>query len=216
MSNGQESLTRTDHKRSEQRSKKNKADKILNILIAIVSILIILNVVTIFSDDNKNESAKEEVEKQSANNNDEMEDTKNTDEKTEKNVVSAEEIEPDEIYTDSPNDTNLIIQQSNDPMVEEIIVNPQWKVTPTKQVGEHVSAYAKGHPDYEEKIQTFQQAVQLDENNIIFWSVKNNGSTDSSVAVVSSKDKSENYRIYIEWLNNEGWKPVKVEKLINR
>ncbi|QCR32965.1 YrrS family protein [Lysinibacillus sp. SGAir0095] len=218
MSKGQESLTRTEHKRSEQRSKKNKVDKILNILIAIVSILIILNVMTIFNDDDK-EQAKEVVEKQNANKNAESEDTKNTDSDSEKNVASAEEIEhgqsesQDDANSEEITDTEIIVQASNDPTVEEVIVNPQWKVTPTKQVGEHVSAYEKGHPDYEEKLETYRQAVQLEEENIIFWSVKNNGSTDSSVAVVSNMDKTENYRIYIEWLQNEGWKPVKVEKL---
>ncbi|MDI7740759.1 YrrS family protein [Lysinibacillus fusiformis] len=220
MSKGQESLTRTENKRSELRSKKNKVDKILNILIAIVSILIVLNVVTIFNDkDNEKEQGNETVEKQSADKNVEKNDNTDEDNPSGKNVVSAEEIESDEpgshgvASSETSNDTNLIVQASNDPMVEEVIVNPEWKVTPTKQTGEHVSAYEKGHPDYQEKLETFRQAVQLDENDIIFWSVKNGGSADSSVAVVSTGDKTENYRIYIEWLQNEGWKPVKVEKL---
>ncbi|HWK24371.1 MAG TPA: YrrS family protein [Ureibacillus sp.] len=217
MSKEQESLTRTENKRQKQRSKKSKVDKILNILIAIVSILIVLNVITIFNDkdDDKKEQANEEVEKQSVNKNKDIEDTNS--EQSEKNVASAEEIELDESEsednTDSESDSKVIIQTSNDPGVEEVIINPQWEVTPTKQVGEHVSAYEKGHPDYEEKLATFQQAVQLAENDIIYWSVKNNGSTNSSVAVVSTNDKSQYYRIYIEWMENEGWKPTKVEKL---
>lgn len=220
MSKGQESLTRSENKRYDQRKQKNKMDKILNILIAVVSILIILNVVAIFNgDDHEKEQADETVEKQNLNKNVGKEDTKNTDAQSDKNVVSAEEVEPvepgsgEQTDSDANSDTSLIVQASNDPMVEEVIINPQWKVNPTKQVGEHVSAYEKGHPDYEEKLETFRQAVQLDESNIIFWSVKNNGSPNSSVAVVSTGDKSENYRIYIEWLQNEGWKPVKVEKL---
>lgn len=214
MSKGQESLTRAENKRFDKRKQKNKVDKILNILIAIVSILIVLNVFAIFNDD-KDEQANEAVEKQNVNKNVEKEDTKNTETQSEKNVVSAEEKESTELESqkETDSDSNIIVQASNDPTVEEVIVNPEWKVNPTKQVGEHVSAYEKGHPDYEEKLQTFRQAVQLDESNIIFWSVKNNGSANSSVAVVSTGDKTENYRIYIEWLQNEGWKPVKVEKL---
>ena len=220
MSKGQESLTRTENKRSGLRSKKNKVDKILNILIAIVSILIVLNVVTIFSDkDNEKEQAKELVGKQNVNKNAEMEDTKNTETNSGKNVASAQEIDSDESGTqagtdsDATTDSKVIVQESNDPTVAEVIVNPEWKVTPTKQKGEHVSAYEKGHPDYEEKLATFRQAVGLEENNIIYWSVKNGGNADSSVAVVSTGDKTENYRIHIQWLQNEGWKPVKVEKL---
>ncbi|MFC7684598.1 YrrS family protein [Ureibacillus sp. GCM10028918] len=216
MSKGQESLTRSENKRFDQRKQKNKVDKILNILIAIVSILIVLNVVTIFNDEeSEKENTNEAVEKQNVNKNAVKEDTKSEETQAEKNVVSAEELEPGESESQegTNSDTEIIVQASNDPMVEEVLINPEWKVTPTKQVGEHVSAYEKGHPDYEEKLETFRQAVQLDENNIIFWSVKNNGSADSSVAVVSTSDKTENYRVYIEWLQNEGWKPVKVEKL---
>lgn len=220
MSKGQESLTRTEQNRRKLRGKKNKVDKILNILIAIVSILIVLNVATIFNDkDDQKELASETAEKQSANKNGKKDDTNDTEGQSEKNVVSAEELDSTE--SDSQDGTNLgmssntqlVVEASNDPLVEEVIVNPKWQATPTKQTGEHVSAYEKGHPDYEEKLETFRQAVQLDENNIIFWSVKNGGSADSSVAVVSTSDKTENYRVYIEWLQNEGWKPVKVEKL---
>lgn len=216
MSKGQESLTRSENKRYDHRKQKNKVDKILNILIAVVSILIILNVVTIFNDDDhEKEQADEAVEKPNIENKAGKEDAKSDAAQSEKNVVSAEEIESTEPGSeDGTNaDNKIFTEESNDPMVDEIIINPDWRVNPTKQVGEHVSAYEKGHPDYEEKLETFRQAVQLEENNIIFWSVKNNGGPDHSVAVVSTADKTENYRIYIEWLQNEGWKPVKVEKL---
>ena len=210
MSKGQESLTRTESKRREQRKQKSKVDKILNILIAIVSILIVLNVLTIFNDnDTEKELSKAAVERQSEKDKKAIADTNKTDSKSEKNVVSAQELDIEETASEA----NLIVQASNDPMVEEVIVNPQWDVTPTTQTGEHVSAYEKGHPDYEEKLETFRQAVQLAQDDVIFWSVKNNGSTGSSVAVLSSNDKTENYRVYIEWVENEGWIPVKVEKL---
>jgi len=214
MSKGQESLTRTESKRREQRKQKSKVDKILNILIAIVSILIVLNVLTIFNDnDTEKELSKAAVERQSKKDNKEIADTSKTDSKSEKNVVSAQEVDSEETDSDTASETKLIVQASSDPMVEEVIVNPQWDVTPTKQSGEHVSAYEKGHPDYEEKLETFRQAVQLAEDDVIFWSVKNNGSTESSVAVLSTNDKTENYRVFIEWVENEGWIPVKVEKL---
>ncbi|RKJ56469.1 DUF1510 family protein, partial [Butyricicoccus sp. 1XD8-22] len=43
--------------------------------------------------------------------------------------------------------------------------------------------------------------------------VKNNGSSDSAISVISSKDQAEKYRVTIQWIANQGWKPVKVEKL---
>lgn len=214
---GRENGTRTENKRRGQRSqKRSKMDRLLNTLIAIVSILIILNLVTILNDKDDEKEETKEVAQEKSNDNIKKnnEDTNSTDEaqseQGSKNVVSAEES-TDEL--DEESDTLPITEASSDPLVDEVIINPNWEVTKTNQTGEHVSTYQKGHIDYEEKIETFRNAVQLDENNIIIWSVKNNGSANSSIAVISNNDKTENYRISIEWIENEGWKPVKVEKL---
>lgn len=219
MSNEERSFTtRSEKKQRTQRSqKRKKMDRLLNVLIAIVSILIVLNLFAVFNDDNDKENekeqeqvdetkekAKEDVANQNSEKNEQTNDTVATD--TEQSNESVEK---------SPNNNQpqQIVQSSDDPNVEEVIIDPNWKPTATKQTGEHISAYEEGHIDYQEKLVTFRNAVNLDENNVIFWSVKNNGSADSSVAVVSTNDRSEKYRIFIEWVQNEGWKPSKVEKL---
>lgn len=223
---GQESLTRSNKRRKQTKS---KMDRLLNILIAVVSILIILNLVIVLNDDPEKEANSEVAQEENNDSSDNMkenEDTNKTDnnsseESTEDEEASGSIDNPEETDSDSgkmegekgTDESKMVVQSSNDPMVEQVITNPSWDVTPTKQTGEHVSAYEKGHIDYEEKLKTIQNAVQLDENNIIYWSVKNNGSADSSVAVVSNNEKTEKYRVYIEWVQNEGWKPVKVEKL---
>ncbi|KGR78574.1 YrrS family protein [Ureibacillus manganicus] len=111
------------------------------------------------------------------------------------------------------NAESLIVQDSDDPLVDQVIIDPNWQVTPTTQTGEHVSTYQDGHIDYEEKKLTFQNAVGLEKDNIIYWRINNNGSSETSIAVVSSKDLQSKYRISIEWMPNQGWKPVKVEIL---
>ncbi|RUL57082.1 DUF1510 family protein [Lysinibacillus antri] len=210
--------------RSEKRQryqndgKRKKMDRLLNILIAIVSILIILNLISIFTDKDQN-TKNDEV----ANTTDESsKDAKITDDTTEDRTSEEvdEETSDDEtidepIGSDENLSSELIVAPSEDPIVDEVIVNPNWQSTPTKQTGEHVSAYTEGHIDYEEKLETFQNAVSLEPENIIVWSVKNNGSPNSSVAVLTSKDaeRTDKYRVYIEWIENEGWIPVKVEKL---
>ncbi len=73
--------------------------------------------------------------------------------------------------------------------------------------------FAEGHIDYEEKLSTIFSVTSLSEENSIIWKITNNGSADTAIAVVSSKDKEQKYRVSIEWVPNEGWKPVKLEKL---
>lgn len=212
MSKGQESLKRSV-KRSDKR-KKTKMDKILNILIAIVSILIILNVLAIFNDNNKGSKTETETASQNKNNDTNKEETPDEKNTEPGNQVAAEEIDGKELAEAEDEILNEpIIQSSDDPLVEKVIIDPSWEVNPTNQTGEHVSAFEEGHIDYEEKLVAIRNAVQLDENNIIYWSVRNNGGPNQSVAVVSTGEKTDYYRVYIEWIDQKGWKPVKVEKL---
>lgn len=221
----QQPLTRSEKKRSDYHKKKRN-DRLLNILIAFISILIIVNLIALLTDDKKQskEVVKEgEKSEQHSNTsiNTEEEETETVEgqgnESTTEDPTSDEDltsIEQGASDNESENaEVDIVVVSSDDPNVIEAIENPQWDVTPTQQTGEHISAYQEGHRDYEEKLLTFRNVVNLDENNIIYWSVKNNGSTSTSVGVVSTMDKSEMYRVYIEWIDGKGWKPVRLEKL---
>ncbi|SOC36366.1 YrrS family protein [Ureibacillus acetophenoni] len=233
-------LTRTaSKKRSNRNQGRKKLDRLLNVLIAIVAVLILINFYFIFTSNdekaqNKNETETNQSSDQVAKNNDQNEPIESStsgqdsskdlgedsnNESTNSNENSSESnngtsAHPnDSQETNSTNTESVITQNSDDPIVEQVIINPNWEVTPTKQSGEHRSTYEKGHIDYEEKLLTIRNAVGLSEDNIIYWSVKNNGSSENSIAVVSSMDKQQKYRVSIEWVANQGWKPVKMEIL---
>ena len=215
----EQTVTRSEMKRSAYHKKK-KYDRLLNILIAIISILIIINFVTLLSDNKEQskevakENVKNEQQDESTNHNQEdngvIEEGQNNESISEGQSSSEEGASDDGLNS---SEGEIIVHTSDDPNVIEAIENPQWDVTPTQQTGEHISAYQNGHIDYEEKLMTFRNVVNLDENNIIYWAVKNNGSTSHSVGIVSTMDKSEIYRIFIEWVDGKGWKPVKLERL---
>ncbi|MBM7607002.1 cytoskeletal protein RodZ [Lysinibacillus composti] len=212
-------------KREQRKKRPKKSDKLLNVLIAIVSILIIANLVFLFTKDDETEVASEnktQAEKylQGKNQSPKSEEIVSEEEgeeeqsSSDKTVVSAKNEDQTEEKEQSVNlPTKLTTHKSSDPQVKQEVVDSSWQPTPTKQTGEHVSVYREGHVDYEEKLVTFRNAVNLEENNVIYWSVRNNGSSNSSIAVISSKDESQKYRVSIEWIENEGWKPVKVEEL---
>jgi hypothetical protein len=48
----------------------------------------------------------------------------------------------------------------------------------------------------------------------VWYLGNNNGNPNSSIGTVSTKDKQQTYRVYIEWIDGQGWKPTKVEKLV--
>ncbi|MDM5334601.1 YrrS family protein [Ureibacillus composti] len=210
-------------KREQKKKRPKKSDKLLNVLIAIVSILIVANLVFLFTKDDEKEVASEnktQAEKylqgknQSQKNEEVVSEEGEEEQSSDNTVVPAKNEDQTEEKEQSVKlPTKLTTNKSSDPQVKQEVVDPSWQPTPTKQTGEHVSVYKEGHVDYEEKLVTFRNAVNLEENNVIYWSVRNNGSSNSSIAVISSKDESQKYRISIEWIENEGWKPVKVEEL---
>lgn len=208
-------FSRSENKR-RQRQQSNKMDRLLNYLIGIVIVLICISSYLIFFTGDKEEVQPDEPNGQVSNNNESNESNetdnsnvgKGDDEQGDKQEddSSVEENEPD-------SSTSAIVSPSTDPLVSEVIVDPNWQPTATAQTGPHTSVFAEGHIDYEEKLATIFAVTSLSEDNSIIWKIKNNGSADTAIAVISSLDKEQKYRVSIEWVPNEGWKPVKLEKL---
>lgn len=101
----------------------------------------------------------------------------------------------------------------DDPVIAETIVNSSWKPIGTTQTGDHVSQYDGTSVDWQEKKQAIAYSTGIPEESLIYWKIKNGGSPQKSVGIVSTKDKSEKYQVHLEWVDGEGWKPVKMDVL---
>lgn len=206
---------------AEQKSKKTKfqkADKRLNYLIAVVAVLIVATLIFIITQEPspKNEAEKQDSPAEVATDVPEDDAGQETeDNETETNVPEeAEEEENSSDETEQPtSELDNMVSPSDDPAVKEVITNPNWPAYPTAQTGEHVSTYEKGHIDYEEKLKAIFSVIDLQQENSIVLRVNNNGSAENAIAVVTSMDKEQKYRVSIEWVDNEGWKPIQVEVL---
>ena len=71
----------------------------------------------------------------------------------------------------------------------------------------------KNTADWNEKIAAISYATNLPEDALIIWKIKNGGNPQKSIGIVSTKDKVEKYRVYLEWVDEKGWKPVKMDVL---
>ncbi len=156
------------------------------------------------------ENNEQDVQNQSNSSEQETDSTSNADPEDNSNNESNEIItdnEPNNEDSTTNDDNNeetnesentittkggsVIVQDSDDPFVEQIIIDPSWQVTPTAQSGGHVSTYQEGHIDYEEKKLTFRNAVGLDEDNIIFGVLK---------IMVAVKLQSQ---LFLQWINSK-------------
>ncbi|CAG9608005.1 hypothetical protein NEOCIP111885_01697 [Pseudoneobacillus rhizosphaerae] len=221
--------------RSNQRAKRRKTNLILNSLIVIVLLLIIIVSFSIFfsngdkatekvSDQNIETNAKDKEDE--ANASVEEEETNNTDleeEAVETTTPVDSETESDDTVTENetvtePESEDIVTEGSSDPNVKTTITNPDWQAVGTVQSGEHVPVYNESSTDWQEMLKAISYGTGIEQSNMTVWFLGRNkqGPQNQSVATVTTKDNSQTYRVFIEWVDNQGWKPIKIEELYER
>ncbi|WP_203288193.1 DUF1510 family protein [Metabacillus sp. cB07] len=214
--------------RFENRDKRRKANVVLNILIGIVALLILVIGSQLLLGGNDSEKASEKANEETASGtvkNDEnkgqqdKEKAEASEENTEENSTEdADEAEKDETAEENGEENEEVgepVVTEGDPNsnVDQIIENPGWKPVGTSQSEPHVAQYDKSSQDWAEMIKAMSYATGLSESDMTIWFIGNNGSPNDAKGTISSKDKTQNYKVEITWVENEGWKPVRVEKL---
>jgi hypothetical protein len=208
---------------------RQKSNRILNILIGVVFVLIVITAVGIFTggDDQAADSGLEAGSEQAEGGSgpdggkapaeDGGEDADDEGQSADRETASEKE-DPEaenggEEAQESDQPGKVIRTPSDDGIVDETIVDTSWKPIGTEQSGEHVSVYEKGHIDWQEKVKAMSYATGIPESDMIVWYLKNGGGPQKSVGTVSTGDKSEKYNVHLEWVDGEGWMPVRLDKL---
>ncbi|QUW22174.1 YrrS family protein [Sporosarcina sp. Marseille-Q4063] len=221
-----------NYSRLNRKRGRNRSDKILNILIAVVVLAIIITASIIFlGGDNKNKADVKlpdttEENSQDDSTSEETDGTDNIDASSEdedESANSGDESGTDDEEADETTETKeeeeeadpgvVKYESSDDAVVNETIIKTGWEPIGTSQTGEHVSLYDGKSADWQEKISAISYATELPEDALIIWKIKNGGSPQKSIGIVSTKDKVEKYRVYLEWIDEKGWKPVKMDVL---
>ncbi|MCZ8541536.1 YrrS family protein [Psychrobacillus psychrodurans] len=214
--------------RLDQRNHKRKKNNILNILIGIVILLIIVVTVNLVTGDNEKESAttntKTEQGENTENESKEQEKDKESEEvvgnstgstdstsSSEETTTETEENESTE--TEENQGGTVTTEPSDETNVDSVVIDSGWQPVGTEQSGNHVSSYDNSSVDWDEKVKALAYAANLDTSNMYVKFIGNGGSPQKSIGTVTSKDGSEIYRISLEWVDGEGWKPTKKEIL---
>ncbi|MDR7000366.1 YrrS family protein [Neobacillus niacini] len=212
--------------RSGYRAKRKKTNLILNSLIVIVIVLIVFVAIKIFASGGDSASPKKDVqhtaEKQTEQKKDQTEAAKETSTTTENDTGSSdtstdgttvENQQSGDTSTDGSDDSQTEATDdgstTND---EKTTENKDGKPVGTTQTGEHTPVYDTSSKDWQEMLNAISSATGLDQSNMIVWHLgRDQSKQNASVGTVSSKDKKQNYTVYIEWVDGQGWKPTKVE-----
>ncbi|MFA1711639.1 DUF1510 family protein [Peribacillus frigoritolerans] len=226
--------------RFNQRDQKRKVNKIYNIAITIVSILIVIVAVSIFLSDDGTETKKATTEPKhvaetekgkvvdkpsgkeeetDSEKEDAVGDSEATKEDAEKEDSKAteedsEEKAEDDADSEKTGDAELVeVEGSGDGNVASTYTSESWKPVGTEQSGEHTTSFEKGSVDWNEMSKAIASGAGIDEGNMKLWWLQNGGSPTTAIGTVSEGDDPKTFRVYIEWVDGSGWKPVKVEEL---
>jgi cytoskeletal protein RodZ len=193
--------------RFEMREKKRRANTILNILIGVAIVLILCIGWSLFFATGESEKTTKQapsVEKEKASQSVEKETAKPKEEKKE---------EPKTEEKPEPVDGKVMVTDIQDSSVLEAYTNPSWKPIGTSQTEPHVTKFDSKSADWTEMLQAAAYATDLTPSDIFPQRISNGGAPNKVNALIGTKDRKHMYRVKLEWVTNEGWKPTLVEQL---
>jgi cytoskeletal protein RodZ len=208
------------HSRVNKFEKRRKNTKSISILLITGSVLLIVlfgmwifgggsNDEMVESDDpsSDNDSSDVVIVEEDNENNEDTEDS-NSNEIDESNETAEEDEEENTVLNE---DVETEAAESSDDNVIEAYTG-DWQPVGTEQEGSHTTDYSDGSQDRIEINQAVIYATGLDESNLTTHWVGNDGE-QRVVTTVSDSDHTEIYRVFLSWIDEEGWQPTKVEVL---
>lgn len=97
--------------------------------------------------------------------------------------------------------------------VDKTYENDNWEPVGTEQSGSHTATYDANSKDWKEMIKAMSYATGISEDQMTVIWLGNNGGPQDAKGTIRDKSTGERYRVEITWVDEKGWKPVKVEKL---
>ncbi|ETT71877.1 YrrS family protein [Bacillus mycoides] len=88
--------------------------------------------------------------------------------------------------------------------------NSSWKAIGTEQGAKPAMQFKEGTVDWNEMKKAISYAVDVPEGQLIFDFIGNNGE-NKAYGNVRDKQSNKKYKVDIDWVENQGWKPVSVQ-----
>ncbi|MBP3969027.1 YrrS family protein [Bacillus sp. WL1] len=210
--------------RFQQKQQKRRQNGVLNIAIAIVLVAVAIVAYQLFVPDSKEQasSSDKKVSQQTTKENKsekakgKEETKKNEQEKTEaKKKEEEEKLKAEEEQKKAEEEAKAnekVPAEKTQPKATDAYTKSSWKPVGTEQGATPAMTFKKGTADWNEMNQAISAAIDVPVEQLIIHRIGNNGK-NKAYGNVQDKQSGKRYYVNIDWVDNEGWKPVLVQTL---
>lgn len=208
--------------RFQQKQQKRRQNGVLNIAIAIVLILVAIVSYQLFVPERKEQasSSDKKVAQQTTKENKaekakgKEETKKNEQDKTEAKKQEEEEKQKAEEEQKKAEEEAKANEKApaekTQSQATDAYTKSSWKPVGTEQGATPAMTFKKGTADWNEMNQAISAAIDVPVNQLVIHRIGNNGK-NKAYGNVQDKQSGKKYYVNIDWVENEGWKPVLVQ-----
>ncbi|PEC11964.1 DUF1510 domain-containing protein [Bacillus toyonensis] len=209
--------------RFQQKQQKRRQNGVLNIAIAIVLVAVAIVAYQLFVPDTKEQASSNDkkVAQQTTKENKaekakgKEETKKDEQEKAEAKKKEEEEkqkAEEEKQKAEEAKANEKVAAEKTQPKATDAYTKPSWKPVGTEQGATPAMTFNKGTADWNEMNQAISAAIDVPVEQLVIHRIGNNGK-NKAYGNVQDKQSGKKYYVNIDWVENEGWKPVLVQTL---
>ncbi|KAA0762493.1 YrrS family protein [Bacillus sp. SH5-2] len=207
--------------RFQQKQQKRRQNGVLNIAIAIVLLLVAIVAYQLFVPNTKEQasSTEKKVSQQTTKNeksgkSEDKEATKKKEQAEAKQKAEEEKLKAEEEKKQAEEEAKSnekVPAEKTQPKATDAYTKSSWKPVGTEQGATPAMTFKKGTADWNEMNQAISAAIDVPVEQLVIHRIGNNGK-NKAYGNVQDKQSGKKYYVNIDWVDNEGWKPVLVKK----
>lgn len=202
--------------RSNRLQKRKKNKKWLYILSVIgISLVVLFFVIRLFSSNSIDSRTAQSTDGHSETTTEEQESMNKEDDSINEQEAesdgNADQSFENEAQSHEANSIELEEIESDDALVMDAYT-ANWEPVPTEQSEPHTISWEQDSVDWEEMLEAAERATGIASDDMYYLWVSGNGE-QQVIATFSDETDSQHYRVYLSWIENEGWQPTRVDRL---
>ncbi|WP_243524570.1 YrrS family protein [Bacillus pseudomycoides] len=205
--------------RFQKKQQKRRQNGVLNIAIAIVLLAVSIVAYQLFvpdtteqvSSQEKKVSQEKKKESKAEKKEDKEEQAKLEEQKKKEEEEKKAEEEKQKAEEEAKANEKVPAEKTQS-KATDAYTKPSWKPVGTTQGSTPAMTFQQGSADWNEMKQAISSAIEIPVEQLIIHRIGNNGK-QKAYGNVQDKQTGKKYYVNIDWVENEGWKPVLVQTL---